>query len=79
MINIKDKLNSRKFIVWVTSTVFVLLSFIAFVMTNNSALEDIMRIFADGWVWISSIYIGVNGISKFANKGVNNDQDIIMR
>lgn len=64
-----EKLKSRKFIVWIVSTVFVVLSFIAFIIVKDSEVMNVTKIFAEGWTWISAIYIGGNVAQKFTNKG----------
>lgn len=58
-----DKLKSRKFIVWVTTTIFVVVSLILNFIVKD--FSDITKIFAEGWSWISAIYIGGNVAQKF--------------
>lgn len=72
-----EKFKSRKFICWITATIFVTASLILNFITDN--MGDITKIFAESWGWISSIYIGSNVAQKFVKKDVFNDQDIITR
>lgn len=60
-----EKLKSRKFIVWITATVFLLLSFFSYIIREDAALTEIMKVFAESWGWISTIYIGGNVAQKF--------------
>lgn len=60
-----NKFTSRKFIVWVTATVFLILVFVSYFISRDSAITEIMKIFAESWGWISSIYIGGNVAQKF--------------
>jgi hypothetical protein len=60
-----NKFTSRKFIVWVTATFFLILVFICYFISRDSALTEIMKNFAESWGWISTIYIGGNVAQKF--------------
>lgn len=60
-----NKFTSRKFIVWITATVFLILVFVSYFISRDSAITEIMKIFAESWGWISSIYIGGNVAQKF--------------
>jgi hypothetical protein len=60
-----NKFTSRKFIVWVTATVFLILVFVSYFISHDSAITEIMKIFAESWGWISTIYIGGNVAQKF--------------
>ena len=74
----KEKIKSRKFIVWLTSTIFVAISLILNFVADN--MGDITKIFAESWGWISSIYIGTNVAQKFASKNSNSEfNEIIER
>ena len=59
-----DKLKSRKFIVWITSTVFVTLSFIAYIIVKDIEVMSVTKTFAESWGWISALYIGGNEAQK---------------
>lgn len=65
----ENKMKSRKFIVWLTATAFLILSFVVFFLTKETKLTET---FAESWGWISTIYIGGNVAQKFVN-GVKND------
>lgn len=60
-----NKLKSRKFIVWLTSTVFLILGFIGYFIVKTSDITDLLKILAESWGWISAIYIGGNVAQKF--------------
>ena len=70
----KNKFQSRKFIVWFTATVFVLMSFITYLIVKDNSIMEVTKTFSDGWIWVSGIYIGSNAIQKFANKQQNNEE-----
>lgn len=61
-----NKFKSRKFIVWITSTLFLLLSFILHFITGNMA--EILKQLAESWGFISMLYIGGNVAQKFTEK-----------
>jgi hypothetical protein len=63
-----EKLKSRKFIVWITSTIFIIISLILS-FTNNSFV-DVLKIFAEDWGLISAFYIGGNVLQKFKKGGL---------
>ena len=63
-----EKLKSRKFIVWIVASVFVILSFVAYVIVKDSAVMDVTKIFAEGWIWVSALYIGGNVAQKFTEE-----------
>ena len=65
----ENKMKSRKFIVWLTATAFLILSFVVFFLTKETKLTET---FAESWGWISAIYIGGNVAQKFVNR-VKND------
>lgn len=58
-----EKFKSRKFIVWITSTIFIIISLILSFINNS--FVDVLKIFAENWGWISAFYIGGNVIQKF--------------
>ena len=68
-----DKLKSRKFVVWLVATIFVVLSFVAYIIVKDVEVMDVTKIFADGWIWISVFYIGGNTAQKFAPKNSNGE------
>lgn len=68
-----DKFKSRKFIVWITATVLLLICLIGYCVVEDNGIMDVAKIMAEGWVWVSALYIGANGITKFANKKVKFD------
>lgn len=59
-----NKFTSRKFIVWITATIFLIFVFVSYFISKDSSLTEIMKIFAESWGWISSIYIGGNVAQK---------------
>lgn len=61
---LKKKIQSRKFIVWIMATIFVLLVMLAYFLSNDPALTSVMETFAESWGWVSVIYIGGNVVSK---------------
>lgn len=78
----KSKFQSRKFICWLTASIFVLMSFITYIIVKDAAIMEVTKIFAESWGWVSSVYIGMNCVQKFVKDkdGIKNDsQDIIMR
>lgn len=64
-----DKLKSRKFIVWITATILLILSFVAYIIVKSDLMAEVCKILAEGWCWISAFYIGGNVAQKFTNKG----------
>lgn len=64
-----NKLKSRKFVVWLVATIFVTVSLILNFIVKD--FSEITKIFAEGWCWISAIYIGGNVAQKFTEKGEN--------
>jgi len=65
-----DKFQSRKFCVWLTTTVLVVATLIVSAIYNSEHIAKTAEIFAEGYIWVSSFYIGANGISKFATKNI---------
>lgn len=63
-----DKLKSRKFIVWLVATILLILSFIAYCIAKTDLMAEVCKILAEGWTWISAIYIGGNVAQKFTDK-----------
>lgn len=63
-----NKLKSRKFIVWLTSTIFLILGFVGYFIVKSSDITELLKILAEGWTWISAIYIGGNVAQKFTEK-----------
>lgn len=57
-----DKLTSRKFIVWITATVFLAGALVLAFVTRDSAL---VLSFTPWWGGISMAYIGANVAQKF--------------
>lgn len=64
----KEKLKSRKFVVWITATILLLLSFIAYVIVKDSTMAEVIKIFAESWGWVSALYIGGNVVQKFVGE-----------
>lgn len=58
----KKKLSSRKFIVWLTATVFELIALVAGFFTKDFTLA---QEFIPWWGGISMLYIGGNVAQKF--------------
>lgn len=65
-----EKFKSRKFIVWITATILLILSFVAYCVVKTDLMVEVCKILAEGWIWISALYIGGNVASKFTNKKV---------
>lgn len=63
-----EKLKSRKFIVWIVATVLLVLSFVAYIIVKTDVMAEVCKILAEGWTWISAIYIGGNVAQKFTDK-----------
>lgn len=64
----KEKLKSRKFVVWITATILLLLSFIAYVIVKDNTMAEVIKIFAESWGWVSALYIGGNVAQKFVGE-----------
>ena len=63
-----DKLKSRKFIVWIVATILLILSFVAYIIVKADLMAEVCKTLAEGWTWISAIYIGGNVAQKFTDK-----------
>lgn len=63
-----EKLKSRKFIVWIVATILLILSFVAYIIVKSDLMADVCKTLAEGWTWISAIYIGGNVAQKFTDK-----------
>lgn len=72
----KRKVQSRKFIVWMTATVFVLLALLAYFVSSDPSLTGVMETFAQSWGWVSVVYIGGNVLDKRLKGGDNGLSDI---
>lgn len=66
-----NKFESRKFIVWLTTTALVVATLIVSAIYNSEHIAKTAEIFADGYIWVSSFYLGANALSKFGNKKEN--------
>jgi len=66
----EEKFKSRKFIVWITATILLLMCLIGYCVVKDSGIMEVAKIMAEGWIWVSALYIGANGISKFATKNI---------
>lgn len=64
----KEKLKSRKFVVWITATIFLVLCFVAYVIVKDSTMAEVIKIFAESWGWVSALYIGGNVAQKFVGE-----------
>lgn len=64
-----DKLKSRKFVVWITSTVLLVLSFIISAIVKSDFMSETCKTLSESWGWISTIYIGGNVAQKCFVKG----------
>ena len=69
----KSKFESRKFLVWLTTTVLVVACLITSAIYNSEHIAKTTEIFAEGYIWVSSFYLGANALSKFGNKKENGD------
>lgn len=73
-----EKFKSRKFIVWITATVLLVLSFVVSVIVKDSTMTEVNKILAEGWSWISALYIGGNVAQKYITKeGGENEHNTI--
>ena len=63
-----DKFTSRKFIVWLTATVLLLACIVVYCVVKDNGIMEVSKILAEGWVWVSALYLGANAVGKFANK-----------
>lgn len=70
-----QKLKSRKFVVWLATTILTVISLSLNFFVDNTEIASLSKVFAEGYVVISSIYIGGNVAQKFTknNEEVNND------
>lgn len=68
-----DKLKSRKFIVWITATVLLVLSFVAYVIVKDSTMAEVSKSLAESWGWVSAFYIGGNVAQKCFIKGADTE------
>lgn len=66
------KLNSRKFIVWLTATIFLIGALALSFITKDQALA---LEFAPWWGGISMVYIGGNVAQKFVTKPEENNEE----
>lgn len=64
----ENKFKSRKFIVWITATIFLVLCFVAYVIVKDSTMAEVIKIFAESWGWVSALYIGGNVAQKFVGE-----------
>lgn len=64
----ENKFKSRKFIVWITATIFLVLCFVAYMIVKDSTMAEVIKIFAESWGWVSALYIGGNVAQKFTEK-----------
>lgn len=63
-----DKLKSRKFLVWITTTILFLISMIVIFITKTDALNVVSENLSEGYIWVSVFYIGGNTAQKFLYK-----------
>lgn len=76
----KEKIKSRKFVCWATSTILLVLSFIANCIIKTDLMAEVCKTLAEGYTWITAIYIGGNTAQKFASKNSNSEfNEIIER
>ena len=65
------KFKSRTFACWITSTVLLVLSLVVNCIIKTDLMAEVCKILAEGYTWITAIYLGANVASKFAFKGNN--------
>lgn len=69
-----EKFKSRKFIVWITATVFLILSFVAYFIVKDSAITEVTKTLAESWGWVSALYIGGNVAQKYVYNNKDTEQ-----
>ena len=79
-----DKFQSRKFCVWLTTTALVVATLIVSAIYNSEHIAKTAEIFAEGYIFVSTFYLGANAVSKFGNKNgnkkeVSGNEDIVIR
>lgn len=78
-----EKLQSRKLWVYIITTVLLVLSFIASIFIKSMDLSKVVEILAEGYIWVSALYLGANAAQKIflkdKNEVADNGQDITIR
>jgi hypothetical protein len=78
-----EKLQSRKLWVYIITTVLLVLSFIASIFIKSMDLSKVVEILAEGYIWVSALYLGANAAQKIflkdKNEVTDNGQDITVR
>ena len=78
-----EKLQSRKLWVYIITTVLLILSFIASIFIKSMDLSKVVEILAEGYIWVSALYLGANAAQKIflkdKNEVTDNGQDITIR
>lgn len=69
-----EKFKSRKFIVWIMATVFLILSFVAYFIVKDSAITEVTKTLAESWGWVSALYIGGNVAQKYVYNNKDTEQ-----
>lgn len=78
-----EKLQSRKLWVWIVTTTLLVLSFIISIFVKDMDFSKVVEILAEGYIWVSALYLGANAAQKIFSKDKNevtdNGQDITIR
>lgn len=78
-----EKLQSRKLWVYIITTVLLILSFVSSIFIKDMDLSRVVEILAEGYIWVSALYLGANAAQKIFSKDKNevtdNGQDITIR
>lgn len=64
----EKKLKSRKFLVYIVTTVLTVISLILNFVVDSAEVASLAKVFAEGYIVVSSLYIGGNVAQKFVNK-----------
>ena len=70
----KSKFESRKFLVWMTTTILMVICLIVACLVENEYIAKTAEIFAENYGFISMIYLGANAASQFANKFIKDEE-----
>lgn len=66
-----EKLQSRKLWVYIITTVLLILSFVASIFIKDMDLSRVVEILAEGYIWVSALYLGANAAQKIFSKDKN--------
>lgn len=67
-----NKFTSRKFIVWIVSTVFMIGCFVVSILNHDN---EVLNSFTSVWGGVSMLYIGGNVAQDFICKNKSNESN----